>query len=193
MTCHVIWEAFAESALLVQRRRMFQREGRNQRFRKRCDFQDCSTLNGIAIRLPNHDLSDDLQRTRNERFAFCQWLRKCCYSPVFLLTYVNVVRSIPRGLQSHVPVLSPLSSKSQCSQRGCVVMACWRGANMRLGWHFYEVFAVSPQPQLRCWANISPRLHGLPVSRRNRKQLSFYMENVHWCINFCNFSMLCFL
>lgn len=67
----------------------------------------------------------------------------------FLLTYTNMVRSIPRGLWSqsgvcHVPVLSLLSSRGQFSQRGCVVMACCRGTNMRLGCH-YEGFAVSSQ------------------------------------------------
>lgn len=171
MTCHVIWEAFAESALLLQRRGMIQKEGRNRRFGTGYDFQKCSVLNGIVIRLQNHVRSGDSQRTGNKWLTFTSDCETAVSLQCFLLTCINMVRSIPRGLRSqsgvcHVPVLSPLSSRGQCSQRGCVVLICWRGTNMRLGCHFYEVFAVSSQFQLRCWANISPDYSWLPVLRR---------------------------
>lgn len=130
MTCHVIWEAFAESALLLQRRGMIQKDGRNRRFGTGCDSQTCSVLSGIVIRLQNHVRSGDSQRTGNEWLTFTSDCETAVSLQCFLLTYINMVRSIPRGLRSqsgvcHVPVLSPLSSRGQRSQRGCVVMACW--------------------------------------------------------------------
>lgn len=167
MTCHVIWEVFAESALLLQSMGVIPKEGRNRRFGKGCDFQKGSVLNGIMIRRQTQVRSGDSQRTGSEGLTFTSDCETDVSLQYFLLTYINMVRSIPRGLWSqsgvcHVPVLSPLSSRGQCSPRGYVVMAFWRGTNMCLGCHFSEGYAVSSQLQLRCWANISPDYTGFP-------------------------------
>lgn len=121
----------------------------------------------------NHVWSGDSQRFGSDWLPFivgdCETAVSLQY---FLLTYINTVRSFPQGLRSQsgvcpVPVLSPLSSRGRGSQRGYVVTACWRGTNMRLGCHFYEVFAVSSRRSQEARLGKEPGFlrHQLPILR----------------------------
>lgn len=89
-----------------------------------CDFQKCAALTGIVIRLENAIRSGDSQTAANKWLTFTSACDPAGSLQCFLLTYINMVRSIPWGLQSHsgvchVPVLSFIKQKPGYSKGMC--------------------------------------------------------------------------
>lgn len=172
MTCHVIWEAFAESAVLFKGGEWIRRKGETEGLGQGgIFFKKRSVLERLAIRLRNSVWSGDSQRLGRERAAhfYHQWLWNCRFSPVFFCWLTQT--------QSEVfPEVSGVNLGSAVSffplyqaGAGLVKGDMWSWpANIRLDHHFLQVFAVSSQLSqetrgtVQIWADISPDHTGFP-------------------------------